>query len=479
MLGLKNNSKMTPLEVLSEGKEFIAFWNSKLTNGEKNTEHDIYFWKSIASGYLFNELTLINDEDRLVSCTRIFPGVTKKIITDFLDNQELSLDNKLVVSIFSTMLPRHYYNFPHKVSIPNQVDPEILLHNESFVDNYVQSLAAFLEGDKISEKIFIKRYTILLTDTRIKKNLDFSEEIFTLKQFKDDFNLTLRPDTEDDAKISLESFLFHDYTKYLQDCTGLKTEEALSNFLEKNKVFKDKFVTIFEKTERANFNSIASKFIVEKHSPQGAFLLMVGDPSYLPNEIKQIPNLNHDEITKKNVCPFSLFKNNFSPNLIKFSIVDKNDVEVKDFYLIADINLISQTTSLQIVTSESHKHSNPDRYNYLKDIFQQIASYGLQLGSNVKSLLIERDIKFYCENIKKQYEKRGERIPNDEFTRKDYPNLAGKKISDLASHFKTLHWLSKNEDRLIDFWKDAEKIGYNGEIQTFAFLKRLSNLWEE
>jgi len=387
---------------ISSYKDFYNYWNNLLS--EPNIKSEV--WKSIASGYFEYETKLISTNN-FISNIYLFPKITMEIINIFKKSRSsdgiadrLSKEYRLEVSIFSTMLPRHFYNFPHKIEMSsdnNVSQNKVLLYSEDYVENYRTAIKNIILDNSSNSDLKINRYTLLAFNKTIINKLTklapiyYNNNIFTLNDFLDDYK------TIPFEKETLSS------VHKLGDCEiscGLE-EEELGKLFEKYGHIEDYELTYFKKYKgEFPVDSILCRFISNLHSPKSGYIVIISDDKTVPKN-KQLKDIISREIIQEDIVDYSSF-NGINPDFIKFKLIPKKtngktaSNKSYEFYLTARINLESDTVVLSVFCEESIDTEKKDLFDKYDKVYKLLDSkaiplnYDLGSTKNIRNYVNER-----------------------------------------------------------------------------------------
>lgn len=391
---MSSKKSIIQLTDLCSFKDYKQIWNTHLN--KKKSEGSI--WKSIANGYLHNDKNLIN-KNTFISHIDLFPEVTKEIINNYLKYEDIYDEYDLKINIFSTMLPRHYYNFPHKIELYandsyQYYQPNIFLYHEEFLSDYNSFLKQIIRENLENKKITISRYTFLTWGTSDTERLFRTSALFTnnnifsFEEFLEDFHLIA------DRFIPIKNLLQQKYINTCKSICGLSMKD-LKNYLKHSaENFDTKKIRTFIYEDKLPINNIVCNFISELHSKDQCFIILVSD---LINDFPQIEEykelrfLIEQKSINQRCCEIEKIEK-INPDFINFQLLKNGNID-SQIFLTAEVNLNSQTTTLKVL-------AEGDDFNKYKDKFDELDKLKIKLKSEIgESLLVKEIINEQCNQI--------------------------------------------------------------------------------
>lgn len=156
--------------------EYEKIWESKIAESSENR-----FWKAVALSYIEQDVEL---ETKQIFITQIsfYPKLIETLIS-VLGN--LENDVRVNITFFSTLLPRHYWNFP--ITIKSFGDKEFKTYSKAmdFLDDYREEICKCVKFPNGKIKIDIKRILFLAEDNSVT---DYGDtDLFLKSDFDTDF----------------------------------------------------------------------------------------------------------------------------------------------------------------------------------------------------------------------------------------------------------------------------------------------------
>ncbi|WP_298552871.1 hypothetical protein [uncultured Parabacteroides sp.] len=154
--------------------EFTEFWRIK------SDEHD--FWKALAISYIEQDFKM-DKAHKFITQISFYPKLIETLVRVLKKmKEEKKVEINLEITFFSTLLPRHYWNFPVMYKNNNDIHSIAV----DFLDDYrAQIHNCIQENGEIS--VNIKRILFLAQDSSIKTYKGESR-LFLYKEFEKDFH---------------------------------------------------------------------------------------------------------------------------------------------------------------------------------------------------------------------------------------------------------------------------------------------------
>lgn len=252
--------------------KFEEFWR-------RNSNIDTDLWKAVARSYIEKDQKL---EEKQIFITQIsfYPNLIDTLINVL--KEKVKEDSRYKISLdiifFSTLLPRHYWNFPLEYKDENNV----CIDAPDFLDTYRKSIENCVNT---TDDISVKIERILVITSGQTRKVDGNTILFC----NDDLNADkqyLIPDHAD-GKINWTDFIEKDKgykDRYLIDIKDLaKTTDIYK--IKKNKTSR---IYLLQKSRRQIKRSTLYDYYIEKlHSEGGARQLVVYPQDALPESVCQ------------------------------------------------------------------------------------------------------------------------------------------------------------------------------------------------
>lgn len=250
--------------------KFEEFWR-------RQSNIDIDLWKAVARSYIEKDQNL---EEQQIFITQIsfYPNLIDTLIKVLKEKAEENSEVKICLDItfFSTLLPRHYWNFPLEYKDENNV----CIDAPDFLDTYRESIENCVNTNK---GISVKIERILVITSGEKRKVDGNTILFCNNDLNADKQYLI-PDHAA-GKINWTDFIEKDKIykdQYLIDIKDLtKTTDIYKN--KKNKTSR---IYLLQKSRRQIKRSTLYDYYIEKlHSEGGARQLVVYPQDALPESV--------------------------------------------------------------------------------------------------------------------------------------------------------------------------------------------------
>ena len=117
--------------------------------------------ETTVAAYSLHEIESLK-KSTLISNLDFYPRLTDSIISFIRKNGQTTTDTRSRVTFFSTMLPRHYFMFPHaRAGRVKGLAFTRVSYPEPFVDDYKKRLHDMI--DSSADKVLFSRYTVCET----------------------------------------------------------------------------------------------------------------------------------------------------------------------------------------------------------------------------------------------------------------------------------------------------------------------------
>lgn len=163
--------------VIDKISKYEGVWKSKVSETSESR-----FWKAVALSYIEQDIEM---EEQQVFITQIsfYPKLIETLISvlEHVEGVEIN------ITFFSTLLPRHYWNFPVKFVSKNGGKHVTYSRAMRFLDNYRDEICKCVKTSKPNMKIDIRRI-LFLSDEEAPVNKFGNTDIYTKSDFEKDFN---------------------------------------------------------------------------------------------------------------------------------------------------------------------------------------------------------------------------------------------------------------------------------------------------
>ncbi len=312
------------MEELIKGLE--AFW-------KKEPDIDEHLWRAVAKSYIEKDQDL---EEQRIFITQIsfYPQLINTLVNVLEDKKDKNpnYEISLKITFFSSLLPRHYWNFPLEYKDENN----IRIDAPEFLDTYRKSIE---ECVNTAKSISVQIERVLIVSSGDERNVDGNTILFSEKDLDNDKKYL--PPKLSENKISWKNFLGKEKTfkdRHLIDiCDLSQTKESYKG--KKNE--KSSLYLLELKNPRNNKRESLYDYYVNKlHSKGLAKLLIV------------CPDSTAKTLIKKGYCREKTLEG-ISPNLsiINIKIKNKELNENKEFEYLLDtyMDLKMGIVRLQII----------------------------------------------------------------------------------------------------------------------------------
>lgn len=327
--------------------------------GRRRVDLDLGKYRSLTetlvAAYALHEIESLR-ENTLISNLDFYPALTYSMIAALRKAALGRTQARARVTFFSTMLPRHYFMFPHARAgtVQSTASPEAkfpftrVSYPEEFVDEYKARLQDMIGAR--DNAITFRRYTVVLEDESVldtwrtshTAKLTPNEPPPLLKDFIKDTTRVLSP------KVPLSNV--KDEAPILEDLfCSLGTDVPRANF---ERGWLEQLVPqtvpaihlLLNPARRPELENLVAKFATDFHSPRSCHLLIIRhEDCSAPLDFSPLQALHVYPTT----CPITKF--NISPDCVHFSV---NDGHERDAFLIANIELRNKSVVLRYLASD-------------------------------------------------------------------------------------------------------------------------------
>ena len=242
------------------------------------------FWSSLANSYYNNE-ELSNSQNKFYSKISFYPNLIKYLTNNIKIIEEFE---KVEITFFSTLLPRHYWNFPIPKRLTNWNGDEknyFFSTTKSFLESYRNIISQSIQ----KEKIKLKR-VLIVGDEKFFLNNTY---LFSFDEFKSDANYFLNygeSNSLETEKIQWKSLFNHKNpnqidTKRIEYSSGCDHDNFIHLFghgrkldgaKEVKQILQDRDFYIFQnKFRNVNQISLLDYYLKNLHSKDEAKLLII------------------------------------------------------------------------------------------------------------------------------------------------------------------------------------------------------------
>lgn len=369
--------------------KYKEIWESNITGSWESR-----FWKAVALSYIEQDVEL---ERQRIFVTQIsfYPNLIKSLIS-ILNNvkKEFACKISLDITFFSTLLPRHYWNFP----LEYKDQDNVCIDAPDFLDTYRESIKDYVNtGADIS--INIERILVIAVGST--RNVDGNTILFCEKDLNRDKQYLIP-----DPAVGKKSFShFIEQNKSYRDQYLIDIDDLgrTTDLYKKRKNEKSQIYLLENKSKKQiQRNTLYDYYIKKLHSTGGARKLIVCDESW------------EDRCKKgSGYCVEKQF-DSVSPNLSVIKIKIENDVledEKKEFEYALDTYMdlkmgivklqicdLKENIELKKHISELYNQSKKLRdntkdvitdQNNLENLLDAIYIYGVERGRDTLQPLIK------------------------------------------------------------------------------------------
>jgi hypothetical protein len=328
-------------------------------NDDASPRSDAHIWQAFAAAYVQQEC-LQWKQRRIISSVELYPQIVRTLaeaiesLTDGLGSARSEDADRIrcEITIFSTLLPRHYYNLPHqRARGRNSV---VVNYHEDFQGAYRDVIEGILRSKQFQKRATLRRCTVVAQDKAtvqaIARQADFGspyfgKNLFTLEELLQDDAYVLggeRPTTI----LSLFGDLRRDRELFEYICGPVWREFESEN----GPLYKAlRHKAVYRLAPRTNFSepSILDRFLDNLHSDGCAFLLVIGHGTRkwpASDVLGKFTSENHHQ-----ACSFGELEHIF-PDFAVFSFMD-GDSPVSEIVLTADIDPRHDVVALRVQTA--------------------------------------------------------------------------------------------------------------------------------
>ena len=326
-------------------------WIGKFSDDHSN------FWKSFLNSYYHHEINLIKNQV-FISSISFYPSLIQKL------SEYIKSENNIAIEItfFSTLLPRHFWNFPI-------IKPKIETKDNKDKDNknyYISSCPIYLELYrnqlcnllKNENKNFKLKRIIILSD---KEGYFRDTRLFSVKEFRTDNSYYIKQDSMDSHKMNWDR-VSDNLRKINEYSIGIHRDKLTSFFnenylmnkevagvLEKLRTSKEYFYN-FAKKESNGHISVLKYYLNNLHSKDSSKIFIVGDSEgthqLFGNTYKRykIDDLNLSQ--------------EFEPDLGLVVIKDNNTSTNIKIILNTYMDIINDIVRMEVVTEGHSKYND-------------------------------------------------------------------------------------------------------------------------
>lgn len=371
--------------------EYEKIWESKITESSESR-----FWKAVALSYIGQDVEL---ETKQIFITQIsfYPKLIETLISVLGD---IGNNIRINITFFSTLLPRHYWNFPIAIKSYGNKDLKTYSKAMTFLDDYRKEICKCTTSTNQNIKIDIKRVLFLAED---KSVADYGDtDLFLKSDFETDFKYYCIGNNNQyqDGKVKWSDLALH---KDKRGRSLIKQKEYLldgnvDNLDLENDIYKtnrkDEFIYLLPYKRSEIYDTTVGEFYVEQlhtNSAENARYIIIGT---------NIKNDGADYTEQQKQKGYYLKKQlpDLSPNLSYIEITYKDNVgkeEVLQYILDTYMDIKQEIVRLKIVRA----NDEPQLLREIKEIVSKSAPIKLaKKGRNTKSSYckyIQREIKRY------------------------------------------------------------------------------------
>ena len=378
-------------------------WEDKLTESR--------FWKAIALSYIEQDVKL---EEQQIFITQIsfYPRLIEVLLSTLN-----KANTKVTVNIlfFSTLLPRHYWNFPMQFNYNGTLVSYV--RSIEFLEKYREGLKKNIYQRGLSNvKLNIERVLFVAKDTSIKSFED--TELYTKSELENDFNyycaIKRNNKIGDYAKkvrwkdlLNLKNPDGDLLVKKKYYLTGLKIDDDLISKILKSGMENDELYKLSKITNKGDFFSVGDYYIEQLHTnpnENAKHIVITNDTDsdpldkgcYKMRDIPSLsPNLSYIEIKFDNEddAPLSFILDTYMDikrGFVKLEILDADDNKNRVLY-----------HKIQEIRSKSVPIRRTSNENYIydkkrEDIIDEIKSY---VNGNTVDKDLSQKVDFIENNI--------------------------------------------------------------------------------
>jgi hypothetical protein len=316
--------------------------------------------ETTVAAYSLHEIESLK-KSTLISNLDFYPRLTDSIISFIRKNGQTTTDTRSRVTFFSTMLPRHYFMFPHaRAGRVKGLAFTRVSYPEPFVDDYKKRLHDMI--DSSADKVLFSRYTVVAEDIDVRdtwamsppNSLAATEPLPLLTDFMNDAKRFLSP------KVTLDNFTWTGATLadvlYSMGMTVGKKSRFRVKWLEEILPRHVTQIHLLCEHPHTSLPNLVETFAKDYHSPESCRLLII-----TPNGRSRLGPDAPDIAPLKSlgVCPTLCNIGDFlvSPDSVHFS---RNGSEPLEACVVANIDLRNKSVTLRYAASDFRPDDDMD-----------------------------------------------------------------------------------------------------------------------
>jgi hypothetical protein len=310
------------------------------------------FTETAAAAYALHEVDSLL-ENTLISNLNFYPFLTYSIIAALRKAAEKTLHAHSTVTFFSTMLPRHYYMFPHALAGKfDDIPFHSLCYPERFVDDYKDRLSGMIADT--TNTITFRRYTVVMENPRVQNDWAMSPPVALAANdpppLLDDFMADAKRSLS--SRVRLDSITptgaTHADIAYSVGVADAWDDDFDPDWLKEAIPRTVSEINLFCSDPQSELPSLVGTFAKKFHSPSSCRLLIVIPTGHkgLGPEAPDLSPLARLGVYPK-LCNLSKFR--VSPDSVHFSLDGGTGLEA---CLIANIELRNKSVALRYFSSD-------------------------------------------------------------------------------------------------------------------------------